>query len=123
MEPIESLYYALGQLAYAIARADGNVSPEEKLALQSILAEETREHGIGFENAEIIFKLMERDETDPMKSYEWAMNELKRNRHYFIPALREKFVRALERIARAYPPVVSEEKRLLERFKREVKVI
>ena len=122
MEPIENLYYALGQLAYAIAMADGNVQPEEKLALQAILAEEARKHGVG-EDAEIVFNLMERDETDAMKSYEWAMNELRRNSHYFIPALREKFVKILERISRAYPPVVEEEKRLLERFKREVKTL
>ena len=123
MEPIENLYYALGQLAYAIAKADGDIQPEEKLALQSILAEETRDHGVDFDNADIIFRLMERDETNAIQSYEWAMNELRRNSHYFIPALREKFISALERIARAYPPVVAEEKRLLERFKRELKTI
>jgi uncharacterized tellurite resistance protein B-like protein len=123
MEPIENLYYALGQLAYAIARADGNIQPEEKLALQAILAEETRDHGVDFDNAEIVFNLMERDETDALKSYEWAMNELKRNSHYFIPAIRDKFVQALERIARAYPPLVPEEKRLLERFKKEVREV
>lgn len=120
-EPLEDLYYALGQLAYAVARADGNIQNEEKMALQAVLVQEAREYGIEFANSSIIFELLQRDDTGVEKSYEWAMNEIRRNRQYFIPALQEKFIKILERVARAYPPVVEEEKRILERFKRDIR--
>jgi len=120
-EPVDNIYYALGQLAYAIARADGNIQDEEKMVLHSIVVQEARTHGIDLDISEIVFELMQRDNTDTETSYTWAMNELKRNKQYFVPVLREKFIKILERVARAYPPVVIEEKTLLERFRREVR--
>lgn len=122
-EPLENIFYALGQLAYAIAKADGNIQDEEKMALHSILVQEARRHEIELDISAIIFELLQRDNTDIERSYTWAMNELKRNSHYFVPAIREKFINILERVARAYPPVVPEERRLLERFKREVRML
>jgi uncharacterized tellurite resistance protein B-like protein len=122
-EPVENLYYALGQLAYAIAKADGNIQDEEKMTLHTMLIQEARAHGIDLDISNIIFELMQRDNTDSEKSYTWAMNELKRNSNYFIPVMCDKFIKILEKVARAYPPVVEEEKTLLERFKREVKTL
>jgi hypothetical protein len=123
VEPIENIYYALGQLAYAVARVDGNIQNEEKMALHAILIEEAREHGIEFSGSEIIFELLNRDDTDVERSYAWALNEIKRNQQYFIPAIQEKFIKILERVARSYPPVVEEEKRILERFKKDIKAL
>ena len=37
MEGVERLYYGLGLLAYAVAKADGKVDPEERQKLHDIV--------------------------------------------------------------------------------------
>src|SRR6185436_16813027 len=36
MSPIENLYYAMGELAYSVASADGRVQPEERKKFSDI---------------------------------------------------------------------------------------
>ena len=121
MTPLENLHYAIGELAYAVARADGEVHYEERNKFLEILNEEL-DNGDGTPKVgEIIFRLMDkRDGFDPEGTYDLAMNTIRTNSHYLSPALKEKFVHLLERVAHATPPVTSEENALLARFKTDI---
>jgi hypothetical protein len=57
---------------------------------------------------------------DSRTAYDWAIHEIKNNSHYLSPKLKEKFIRVMERIAEAYPPVTTDEKQMIERFRREI---
>ncbi len=124
MNSLENLHYAIGELAYAIARADGEVQREERNKFQEIINQELNE-GEGHEKvSEIIFKLMDqRDYFDPKSTYELAMQTIKTNGHYLSPELKAKFIRLLEKVAEAYPPVTSEENALLKRFRHDISSI
>ncbi len=120
MSPLENLYYAAGELAYAIARADGEVQNEERNKFLEILNGELDPAGQQA-TGEIIFKLMDkRGHFDPAATYEFAMNTIRNNGHYLSPALKERFVNLLEKVAAAYPPVTSEENALLNRFRSDI---
>jgi len=51
------------------------------------------------------------------------MKHIKTNSHYLSPKLKVTFITVMEKIAKAYPPVTSEEAGLLERFKKDIEPI
>lgn len=121
MIPLENLYYAIGELAYAVARADGKVHEAERRRFHDIVVSELGNKDSKIDVSEIIFKLMDkRNGTDSDTTYNWAMNEITINSHYLSPELKNKFIKVMERIAEAYPPVTSAEERLINRFKTDI---
>jgi uncharacterized tellurite resistance protein B-like protein len=120
MTPLQNLHYALGELAYSIARADGKVQDAEKKKFHDIVAAELRCGEYDFDLSDIIFQIMEKEGIDTDTSYAWAMKEIKLNSYYLSPDLKKSFIRIMEKIAKAYPPVTVSEKNILERFKADI---
>lgn len=120
MSPLESLHYAIGELAYAVARADGKLQKEENDKFAEIVKKELQEQHYEFEVADITYKVMTRDKSDMETTYYWALHEMRIYSHYLSPALKQKFIQILETIAEAFPPATFEEKGLVERFKMDI---
>jgi len=120
MTPIENLHYAIGELAYAIAKADGKIQKAESEKFQSIVAAELRCKDYNFDVTDIIFQLMKKDGMDSETTYNWAMKEIKTNSHYLSPAMKETFIRVMEKIAKAFAPVSDKEQILLDKFFKEI---
>jgi len=123
MNPVQNLYFALGELAYAVAKADGQIQKEEKQLLHDIVTKEVNADNIDFDYSEIIFNIMGKDNADAETSYNWALQEMKLNSHYFKPELRNKFWDVLLKVAEAFPPVTPHEQKFLDRFKKDLKTI
>jgi uncharacterized tellurite resistance protein B-like protein len=123
MTPIESLHYAIGELAYAIARADGTVQKEERKKFHDIVAAELRLKNTAFDVSDIIFQMMDKDKTDSETTYKWAMDEIKLNSHYLSPELKKTFICVMEKVAKAFPPVTAKEQDLLNKFKKDIVMI
>ena len=117
MTSLENLHYAIGQLAYTVATADGYIQPQERQKFHDIIAAELRCKNYDFNVTDIIFRIMEKDKLDPETSYNWAMNEIKLNSHYLSPQMKETFIGVMEKVAKAYAPVTISERNLLERFR------
>ena len=109
MTPIENLHYAIGELAYAIASVDGKVQKEERKKFHSIVEAELRCKDYAFDISDIIFQILDKDKQDTETTYKWAMDQIKLNSHYLSPELKITFVRVLDKIANAFPPVTKEE--------------
>ena len=120
MTATENLHYAIGELAYAIANADGQVQKEERKKFQDIVAAELRCKDYGFDVSDIIFKIMDKDKTSTKEAYDSAMKQIRINSHYLSPALKETFVKVIEKVAKAYKPVTIDEMNLIERFKKDI---
>lgn len=120
MTPIESLHYAIGELAYSVAHADGIVQKEERKKFHDIVEAELRCKDYAFDISDIIFKMMDKDRTNSDTSYNWAMDQIRLNSHYLSPKLKETFIRVLEKISKAYPPVTSAEQNIIDRFKKDI---
>jgi uncharacterized tellurite resistance protein B-like protein len=120
--PTENLHYAIGELAYSIARADGAIQKEEKENLRSMIREELRTGAANFDLTGIIFHLLEKNPRayDCKTTYEWAMKEIRMNSHYLSPEMKEKFVHLLERVAKAFGTVTLEEKDIIEMFREDI---
>ncbi len=55
MSPIENLHYAIGELAYAVASADGAVQEEERQKFHDIVKAELSKNEYTFDVSDIIF--------------------------------------------------------------------
>ena len=121
MTSIQNLHSAFGELAYAIASADGIIQWEERQKFHEIVDAELRVNNIDFDVSEIIFNILEKDKfIDSQTSYEWAMKEIRTNSHYLSPQLKASFIEMMGKIANAHPPVMPEEMELLEKFKKDI---
>ena len=120
MTPIENLHYAIGELAYAIANVDGKVQKEERKKFHDIVEAELRCKDFDFDISDIIFHIMSNDRTDSETAYQWAMGQIKLNDYYLSPQLKETFIKVIEKIAKAYPPVTAREQNLIDRFKKDI---
>jgi len=117
MTPTENLHYAIGEIAYAIARADGKVQKEEREKFHDIVAAELHMKDQAFNISDIIFKIMDKDKTSTKDAYNWAIEQIKVNSHYLSPQLKQTFIKVLEKVAKAYTPVTIDETDLIEKFK------
>jgi uncharacterized tellurite resistance protein B-like protein len=123
MTPIENLHYAIGELAYAVAHADGKVQKEEREKFHNIVEAELRCKDYDFDISDIIFKIIDKDRQDTETVYNWALKTIKTNSHYLSPELKTTFIKVMEKIAKAYSPVTQSEKNILERFKKDIEPI
>jgi uncharacterized tellurite resistance protein B-like protein len=123
MTPTENLHYAIGELAYAIARADGEVQKEEREKFHNIVAAELRCKNYSFDVSDIIFQLMEKDKTSTKDAYDNAMRQIRVNSHYLSPKIKATFVVVLEKVAKAFKPVTIDEMLLIEKFKKDIEPI
>lgn len=119
MEARQQLYYALGILAYAVAKADGNVQSEERQLIQDIVAKESG-HNMDFDYAEIIFHILQKDEPGIEYVYDWAMNALGKGKRHLTSELKGQFIKVIRQIAEAFPPATPEERKLIERFSKDL---
>ncbi len=121
MAPTENLHYAIGELAYAIAKADGEIQKAEREKFAKIVEAELRMHDQDFNVSDIIFKVIDREEIIGTKeAYDWAMNQIRINSHYLSPKLKETFIKVMQKVALSYPPVTLEEMSILEKFESDI---
>lgn len=120
MNPFENLHYAIGQLACAVAFADGKIQKEEREKFHAIVVNELKNHDYGFDISDVVFQVLEKNKMDSETLFNWGMKEIKTNSHYLSPELKQKFITVMEKVAHAYPPVTDSETSLLNMFKKEI---
>jgi uncharacterized tellurite resistance protein B-like protein len=120
MTPTENLHYAIGELAYTMAYADGKVQEKERQKFHDMVAAELRCKDYAFDVSDIIFQIMDKDRQSTETVYNWALKIIKTNSHYLSPELKATFIKVMEKVAKAYPPVTQSESDLLERFKKDI---
>lgn len=120
MDATEKLYYSLGQLAYVIAKADGEIQKQEQKKLQDLIIEATKDHNLDFNYSEIIFWVLEKEKEDSNTVYSLAMKTFKSLNHFFTPDLKIKFIEVLQKIADAYPPYSIEEVEYMAKIRKDI---
>ncbi|MBA3680360.1 MAG: hypothetical protein H0W73_04215 [Bacteroidetes bacterium] len=123
MRQLENLHYAIGEMAYAIACADGKIQKEERQKFHDIVKEELRNKDYDFNISDIIFQILEKDSGSIEEAYNSAIHQIRVNSNYLSPELKETFIMVIESVARAFPPVAIREIDLLKKFREEFKSI
>jgi hypothetical protein len=63
---------------------------------------------------------MNKEQPDTKTTYDWALNVIRANSHYLSPDMKKTFIRVMETIAEAYPPVTIEEQKVIDLFKKDI---
>jgi uncharacterized tellurite resistance protein B-like protein len=119
MDAEQHLYYALGIMAYAVAKADGEVQHQEREMIHDIVVEESG-HNINFEYAEIIFSILQKDKLGVNQVYEWAINAFHLGKNHLTQEMKEQFVAVIKRMAEAYPPNNPNEIKMIDKISRDI---
>ena len=111
-----NIYRAISSLAFALAKADGNIQDVEKEAFIEILQEE---FGKDSWSAVSRFDLLEDLNPSVENTYNEAMGVLRMYKKTFTPIVKEKAVRILLKVAESFRGITEMESIFIERFKRE----
>lgn len=120
MEGIQFLYYALGELCYCCAKADGKINREEKISLHNMVINELKSNNLNFDFSEIIFQVLENSDESVNFSYNSAIDMIKKHNLLFSNELKNKFISILKNIALAYPPFSIEEENFIEKVTKDL---
>jgi uncharacterized tellurite resistance protein B-like protein len=123
MDALQRIYYAIGLLAYSVAKADGEIQKEEKEKLQGILQEEFKNGFADTDITEIIFEILRRDKQDFETTFNWATNELNVCSHKLTPEIKNHILIIMNKVAKAFPPVTYSEEQVMNRLEIELKKI
>ena len=120
MDSRQNLYYAFGQIAYALAAADGTIQKEEKQKLHELITAGMKDHQLEFDFSETIFLLLSKEHTELETAYNWGIRQFKLSSQYFSEKMKSDFTTVLEKIAEAFPPSTLDEKELIARFRKDI---
>jgi uncharacterized tellurite resistance protein B-like protein len=116
MTPVENLYYALGELVFAIAKADGKIQKEEKEKLHDILHAEFKKHQTDLDVTEIIFHILQKDVVDARTAYDSCVKQIRLNSQYVSEQMKLDFIAVIVKVAQAFSPITSAEEKLINDF-------
>jgi len=114
MEANHEIYRAIAELAYAVAKADGNLQSIEKETFFDIIQDEL--HSSAW-SAQSRFDILEESMKPSVDhAYKMVIKTIKDNQHAFTAAMRQKFLTVMNRVAESYNGIVVQEQELINRF-------
>lgn len=116
MEAREHLFYGLGIVAFAVARADGEIQPAERQELHDIITQWSSQIDSDFDISEIIFSVLKKSKPRLNEGFETGMKYIRLGENHLNEGLKEKFVFLIRDIAHAFPPVTVGEEQIIRRF-------
>ncbi len=119
----EHLFYGLGMVAHAVAKADGKIQEEEKRELHDLVTEWASQLDEDYDTTEIIFSVLKNRQPDYDQGYTEGLKNIRLGDQYLTEAMKEKFVFLIQDIARAFPPITMEEHAVIERFKKDIEAL
>ncbi|MCU0429227.1 MAG: TerB family tellurite resistance protein [Cytophagaceae bacterium] len=119
---LQNIHQAMGSLAYAIAKADGEIQKEEKLMIQRIAQQELEISDMNQEYIVTMFSTLEKENISLEEAYRYALDTLEANRHDFdfTDSVKEKCIRFLEKISVSFEGISREEQDVIDRFKKDM---
>lgn len=123
MDAKQSLFYGLGQIAYAVAQADGKVQREEREKLHAFLDQEIKRIDADFNYTDIIFQLLDKEHIDFATSYKWGIDSIKLGSHKLTNELKWEFLEIICKVAEAFPPTNKKEIELITAFMHDLRTM
>ena len=113
----------MGEVAYAVAMADGRVQNDEVKKLHGILESELPVPEDSFSVADIIFHIMDKDHVDAETAYTNGMNQIRLNSQYLSPEMKLSFLHVAEKVGQSFPPRLRSEKNMIARFRKDISAV
>jgi uncharacterized tellurite resistance protein B-like protein len=118
----QNIHIAMGSLAYAIAKADGQIQEAEKKLIKKLAQEEFELEDVDNELIENMFIKLEKENVSLEDAYAYAIDTLEANKFEFDfdLVMKNKCIKFMRRIAEAFQDISSAELSIIDRFKKDV---
>ena len=123
-------YTALGQLVYAIAKADGSIQTDEKVkifhfVISQIVDLEKESGGTGKNaleafNTEREFHRLKKENATVQEAYNGFVDFLEKNKQHCDDKLKKTCLDIMEKVAMAYNGIEDSEKAIIEKIKEKI---
>lgn len=120
MDAKEHLYYGLGIVAFAAAKADGEIQVSEQKELHEIVHEWSERYARGYEVTEIIFSVLKNSKPGLNEGFEEGMKYIRLGSNHLDEQTKEHFIYLIRDVAHAFPPVTHAEEDIIRRFTEEI---
>lgn len=113
----------MGSLAYAIAKADGVIQPEEKQIIRKLAQKELELTEVDNEWIEHMFTRLEKDGITLEDAYNYAIDTLEANRYEydFDESMKKRCLNFMDKVAEAFENTSNSERSVIDRFKEDIK--
>lgn len=123
MDSREELFYGLGIVAFAVAKADGAIHATEKKELHELLERWCEQIEVEFDVTEIIFSILANQKPAYAAGYDEGMRHIRLGSAHLTSKLKEMFIYLIKDIAHAFPPVTAPEKDIIASFTHDIQTI
>lgn len=117
MDAKEHLFYGLGIIAFAIAKADGEIQPSEKKELHELITQWSEQYGGSYDITEIVFRVLDKTKPKLDQGFEEGMKYIRLGSNHLNEQMKEHFVYLIQDVAHSFPPVTHEEESVIKKFK------
>lgn len=120
MDLREGLFYGLGLVAYAVAKADGVVQMSEKHELHELISKWSDDVEVDFDVTEIVFSILNKQDQSSEQGYELGMKHIERGKEFLTSKHKEMFIYLIKDVSRAFNRPSEQENDLVSRFSKDL---
>ena len=112
----------MGSLAYAIAKADGQIQMEEKEVIKKLAQKEFEIEDVDTEWIDQMFRKLENDNVSLEDAYQYAIDTLRANKYEFDfdLSIKNKCINFMGRIADGFQEKTNSEQSIIDRFRNDI---
>ena len=114
------LYYVLGQLVYAMAKADESIDKNDRSELHDLFVSEFGDSKSGVDLSEVISHILNKEKKDFETTYNWVIQSLKLQQGELDEEIKSKILNVVELVVDKYPSKSFRGDDLLARLKADV---
>lgn len=114
------LYYVLGQLVYALARAEESIDKTDRLELHDLFVSEFGDCKSGVDLSEVISHILNKEKKDFETTYNWVIQSLKLQQSELDQEMKSKILNVAALVVDKYPSKSFSGDDLLARLKTDV---
>ncbi len=102
---LQQIYYALGLLAYSVAKADTNLTMRDRKELSQLLLDSATENDYAFAEsfANMIPHILEKERKDVDSTYNWVLYTLKANLKELNKKVKKSFISTIGKVVNRFP--------------------
>jgi hypothetical protein len=120
MDARQHLFYGLGIIAYAVAKADGEIQASEERELHLLIEDWSNQYCQEYDVIEIIFSVLKKSKPGLNEGFDEGMRFIKLGSNHLTEQLKEHFIYLIQDVAHSFPPVTDVETDIINKFKKQI---
>ena len=117
------VYYVLGQLVYAMARANEPLNDIDRSELQDLFVAELSQSETDVDFPEVISHILNKEKKDLETTYNWVIQSLKLQQSKLEKENKSEFLSLIEQVVNRFPSTTAMELEYLDRLTKDFQTL